>query len=153
MNTGSENLITAIHHLRTLVSQIRPQGDITFGEFCVMSMIESKGAKGSTLLTPTSLNDLLGTKKPATSRLLTELEKMGYLVKRSDERDHRICYLELTNNGKQVLKEEQEYYHCLMQRISDRLGEYEIQTITKALYQLSNILEEEMDGSVSTTSS
>lgn len=152
MSTESENLITVIHHLKTLVSQIRPQGDMTFGEFCVMSMIGSKGEEGYTLLTPTSLNDLLGTKKPATSRMLTVLEKKGYLAKISDEKDHRICYLELTNNGKDVLEQERKFYQSIIQRISTRFGENEIQEINKALYHLSIVLEE-MDELVSATTS
>ena len=150
MSTESEDLITVMHHLKTLVSQIRPQGNMTFGEFCVMSMIESKEKEECTLLTPTSLNDLLGTKKPATSRTLAVLEKKGYLAKKSDEKDHRICYLELTNQGKVALEQEREFYQDIMQRIVKRIGTDEIQSITKALNHLSNILEE-MDELVSDT--
>lgn len=145
MDTISGNLIATMHHLRTLVSQIKPQGDMTIGEFCVMSMIEKEQKETGQKLTPTSLNILLGTKKPATSRMITMLEKKGFVWKTIDEKDHRIYYLELTRQGNEILEKERSFFHSLMNRISMRLGDEEIDQILKALTRLNDILEEEIE--------
>ena len=145
MSTDPESLLAVMHHLKLLVSQIKPQGEMTFGEFCVMSMIESETLITHHKLTPTSLNEMLGTKKPATSRMLTMLEKKGYVVRVTDERDHRICYLELTKQGINILSKERDVFHQLLERISKRLGKEEIDQIRIALLHLSDILEEELE--------
>ncbi|WP_312372231.1 MarR family winged helix-turn-helix transcriptional regulator, partial [Lachnoclostridium sp.] len=87
MQTEPSDLIIMMHHLRSVVSQLRPQSDLTFGEFYAMSMIAESQQDENQKLTPTSLNEQLGTKKPATSRMLTVLEKKGYLQKISDAKD------------------------------------------------------------------
>lgn len=145
MDTDPGNLIALMHHLRLLVSQMKPQGEMTFGEFCVMSMIEKETVVKGHKITPTSLNEMLGTKKPATSRMLTALEKRGFVIKKSDERDHRIYYLELSNKGISILFKERESFHHIFERIEKRLGNNEINQITKILLHLSNILEEEFE--------
>ncbi len=145
MDTKSGNLIATMHHLRTLVSQIKPKGDMSIGEFCVMSIIHSEYNETGQKLTPTSLNDMLGTKKPATSRMLTVLEKKGYVEKTSDERDRRIYYLELTKKGNEILEREKSLFHDLINRISLRLGDEEIEQILQALTRLNDILEEEIE--------
>jgi DNA-binding MarR family transcriptional regulator len=145
MDTEPLKLITAMHHLKVLVSQLKPQGEMTFGEFCVMSMIDKETYPTNRKLTPTRLNELLGTKKPATSRMLTVLEKKGFVVKSCDEFDHRMSYLELSKLGSQVLSQEREEFHKLVDRISNRLGNDEIEQITTTLLHLSDILEEEIE--------
>lgn len=145
MDTDPVKLITAMHHLKVLVSQLKPQGEMTFGEFCVMSMIDKETVPTNRKLTPTRLNELLGTKKPATSRMLTVLEKRGFVVKTCDENDHRMSYLELTLLGRQALSKEREAFHKLLDRITTRLGNEDIEQITSTLLRLSDILEEELE--------
>lgn len=145
MNTESGQLIATMHHLRTLVSQIKPQGDLSIGEFCVMSLIEREYKETGQKLTPTSLNVMFGTKKPATSRMITMLEKKGFVKKTSDEKDHRICYLELTEQGNEILEKERSFFSNLMTRISNRLGAEEIEQILTTLTRLNEILEEEIE--------
>lgn len=145
MVTESANLITVMHHLRTLISQIKPHSDLTFGEFCVLRMIEKENSQEDHKLTPTSLNVLLGTKKPATSRMLAVLEQKSYVERIADKKDHRIYYLELTVSGRRVLDQERKDFQALMDRISQRLGEEEIEQMTKTLLHLSQILEEEIN--------
>ncbi len=145
MDTEPVKLITALHHFKVLVSQLKPQGEMTFGEFCVMSMIDQETESTNHKLTPTRLNELLGTKKPATSRILTVLEKRGFVVKTCDENDHRMSYLELTNLGRQVLSQEREEFHKLVNRITARLGNEDIEQITSTLSRLSDILEDEIE--------
>lgn len=98
---------------------------------------------GNQKLTPTSLNEQLGTKKPATSRMLTVIEKKGFLQKVSDAKDHRIYYLELTALGKQALLREQDAFHKLLGRIGRRMGKDEITQMVVSLQKLGNILEED----------
>jgi DNA-binding MarR family transcriptional regulator len=145
MDTDPGNLVAVLHHLKLLVSQIKLQGELTFGEFCVMSMIDRETLLTKHKLTPTSLNEMLGTKKPATSRMLTLLEKKGFVMKQSDEKDHRIYYLALTDQGSIVLSQERDAFHELLIRISKRIGNDEIDQITSTLLHLSNILEEELE--------
>ena len=139
MQTEPSDLITMMHHLRSVVSQLRPQSELTFGEFCAMNMIENQK------LTPTSLNEQLGTKKPATSRMLTVLEKKGFLKKVSDAKDHRIYYLELTALGKQALLKERDIFHKLLIRIGNRMGKDEIKQMVESLQKLGDILEDELE--------
>ena len=145
MQTQPSDLIIMMHHLRSVVSQLRPQSDLTFGEFCAMGMIAESQKDGNQKLTPTSLNDQLGTKKPATSRMLTVLEKKGFLQKVSDVKDHRIYYLELTALGKQALISEQDAFRKLLVRIGRRMGKDEITQMVESLQKLGNILEDDLE--------
>jgi DNA-binding MarR family transcriptional regulator len=77
--------------------------------------------------------------------MLTLLEKKGFVVKTCDENDHRMSYLELTHLGSQVLSQEREEFHKLLDRISTRLGSEEIEQITSVILHLSDILEEEIE--------
>nr|WP_295685540.1 MarR family transcriptional regulator [uncultured Lachnoclostridium sp.] len=145
MQTEPSDLITMMHHLRSVVSQLRPQSELTFGEFCAMNMIEASQKDENQKLTPTSLNEQLGTKKPATSRMLTVLEKKGFLKKVSDAKDHRIYYLELTALGKQALLKERDIFHKLLIRICNRMGKDEIKQMVESLQKLGDILEDELE--------
>ena len=40
MTHETENLISLMHQIRKLVLQLKPQSDITFGEYCVLSTIQ-----------------------------------------------------------------------------------------------------------------
>lgn len=144
MQTTTGHLITMMHDIRTLLSQMKPQSDITFGEYCVLSMISDGKSGKSSMLTPTSLNELLKTKKPATSRMLAVLEKKGYVVRDNDMKDHRICYLSLTKEGEQVLNDARVTFEQLTQRITDKMGEQGLLQMEASIQKLSEFLEEEV---------
>lgn len=145
MQSDQNDLRNIMHHLRTITSQIKPVKDITFGEYTVLCVISKMlESKPETLLTPTKLNEILGTKKPATSRTLTMLERKGYIARKTDSKDHRIAYLMLTTLGEEMLLEEAVTYKKLTERIVERMGREELAYMLSAMGKFRYILEEEV---------
>ena len=146
MQSDPNDLRYIMNRLRTLTCQIKPFKDITFGEYTMLcaigKMIENNQ---ESKLTSTKLNDFFGTKKPATSRMLTVLEKKGYITRKIDVNDHRIAYLRLTEVGEAVLKDETETYKELTKRIAKRMGNEELTGMISAMSKFSYILEEELE--------
>lgn len=146
MQSDPNDLRYIMNRLRTLTCQIKPFKDITFGEYTMLcaigKMIENNQ---ESKLTSTKLNDFFGTKKPATSRMLTVLEKKGYITRKIDVNDHRIAYLSLTEVGEAVLKDETETYKELTKRIAGRMGKEELTGMILAMSKFSYILEEELE--------
>ena len=145
MQLDQNDLRTIMHHLRTLASQLKPIKNITFGEYTVLSvmhkMLETMPVDG---LTPTKLNDYFGTKKPATSRMLTMLENKGYISREVCTKDHRISCLKITKLGNEVLTDETETYKRLTDRVTQRMGREELSQMLSAMMKFSNILEDEL---------
>lgn len=146
MQSDPNDLRYVMNRLRTITSQIKPFKNTTFGEYTMLcaigKMIENNQ---DSKLTSTKLNDFFGTKKPATSRMLTVLEKKGYIARKMDVNDHRISYLSLTKLGEDVLKDETETYKELTRRIAQRMGNEELSGMITAMSKFSYILEEELE--------
>lgn len=146
MQSNEDDLRNIIHHLRTITSQLRPVKNITFGEYNVLCVIgQSLDLNPSYGLTPTKLNDIMGTKKPATSRTLTMLEKKGYIVREVSMKDHRISSLKITKSGYEILSEGSETYKKLGQRVVERMGREEFSHMLAAMVKFGRILEEELE--------
>lgn len=134
-----------VHHLRTISSQIKPVKNITLGEYTALNIIGRMQEKEQVNpLTPTKLNEMFGTKKPATSRMLTILEKKGYIERLAEERDHRITHLSLTTRGREILEEETIAYKGLTERVIERMGREELTVLLASLVKLEDILKEEI---------
>ncbi|WP_066713495.1 MarR family winged helix-turn-helix transcriptional regulator [Clostridium sp. Marseille-P299] len=145
MQSDLNDLKYIMNRLRTLTCQIKLFKNITFGEYTMLCAI-GKMIEGNqeSRLTPTKLNDFFGTKKPATSRMLTVLEKKGYITRKVDTNDHRIAYLMLTDIGQVVLRDETEPYRELTKRIAERMGKEELADMISTMTKFSRILEEEL---------
>lgn len=144
MQTDSQHFIAMIHQMRTMVSQIKLEDNLSISEYCVISIIYHHSENEKCKLTPTKLNDLLGTKKPATSRLLSILEKRGFIYKENDENDHRVCYLILSPKAKDMIQREQSYLKELFHRIIESIGEKDMIQLTQSMEKVNHILESEL---------
>lgn len=146
MQSKHSDLRSILYHLRTLSSQIGPAKNITFGEYSALCLISSLlEAEQNKHITPTELNNYFGTKKPATSRMLTMLEKKGFIERLTEVKDHRLTYLVLTNLGKEVLKEEEATYKQIKERVINRMGNDDYEELLYLLEKLEIILKEEIE--------
>lgn len=145
MQPSQNDLSDLMHNIRSMTCQMKPMKNLTFGEYTIMCIIKKRAdASRSEELTPTKLNELLGTKKSATSRTLTTLVKKGYVRREADKRDHRIISLGLTELGDEILKEESVTYRQLSERVTRRMGKEELAQMLSSMGRLSGILEEEV---------
>jgi Transcriptional regulators len=117
---------------------------MTFGEYSALWLIDQVMEKEEEPITPTELNDYFGTKKPATSRILTVLEKKGFIEKYPEEKDHRLTHLKLTEAGREALREEEAGYRKLTEKIMRRMGNENLEKLRFLLEKLENVLKEEI---------
>ncbi|PQP80107.1 MarR family transcriptional regulator [Paenibacillus sp. PCH8] len=74
--------------------------NITTDQFCALRMIDEKPS-----CTPSDLAELLCVGKSSITALVNKLADRGLVDRAGDERDRRVIYLTLTDNGRQVYRE------------------------------------------------
>lgn len=68
------------------------------------------------------LSERVGMSKPATSRLLKDLEGKGMVCRQLVKEDRRLVYISLTREGKMALARAQENIAAFSQGITERMG-------------------------------
>ncbi|WAA08906.1 MarR family winged helix-turn-helix transcriptional regulator [Fervidibacillus albus] len=101
-----------------------------------LSLIEYMTLKKISLLNTTSVQLLgkeLNVTKSGMSKVITKLEKKGYIKKEKDQADGRVCCLIVTPQGRNVLKDIAASYSDYIGRALNDVGESEKEEAIKSL--------------------
>jgi Transcriptional regulators len=82
----------------------------------------------------------LGFSKSGATRIVNRLEKKGYIQKVKSHTDGRICCLEMTSAGEQVLSATDERYRAQFSAIAARLPHYRVAEVTALLGAMATAL-------------
>ena len=119
--------------------------DLYAGEFMALRIIyklklmqgeESIGVKTS------DIGNCLFMKKPATSKMLNNLEDKGYINRLSDKKDRRITYIDLTQKGIDLLQKHHKRMMNYINNVINELGEDDTKTLVNLLNKLCDIMED-----------
>lgn len=131
---GSARLNIFLNHLSNYCYQFLVDGldekgfhnlKVNFSQ--VLSMVGPDGAK---------IQDIaiaIGVSKQAIGVIVSELEQLGYIVRRPDPDDGRQLILWLTQQGERLIEESQSCIDALMITVNDCLAENDQQFLSKAM--------------------
>ena len=98
---------------------------------------ESKCSDG---VKTSDIGDCLSMKKPATSKMLNNLEDKGYIKRFSNKKDRRITYIDLTEEGENLLIKHHQQVDEFLDNIINKMGEDDIKMLINLLNKLSNVI-------------
>lgn len=93
-----------------------PMGEITL-LLTIQNMCRRDGR-----ITVSGLGEKLGLSRPAVSRMIHVLKRKGYIEFFQGKEDHRYLYLMLTEEGKELIREEMDRCMSLIYAVSERMG-------------------------------
>lgn len=93
--------------------------------------------------TMTAITDLLRCSKPAVSKSIRLAEEKGLIERRTDKKDRRNVYIVLSPEGEAVFIRLHEQMQQTLQRIGDKMGEDDMEEMTRLLAKFYAILEQE----------
>ena len=97
-----------------------------------------------TFVIPSDIGDALKLSRPAVSRMLQNLERKGYLEMKSSEEDHRYVKVKFTQAGKKLITEGLEKCGTLLERVTERMGEKEMNQFLYDYSEFCSILVDEI---------
>lgn len=124
----SRELLNAIIKIKKLANNGFRKKNMPHREFMILKSINnlknnnsdeyySKGVKAS------ELSKYLMITKPATSKLINNLEDKGLVERTADKSDRRVVYINITKSGENMLCEEIKMFEKFTHRIVEKMGE------------------------------
>lgn len=102
--------------------------DVTAQQFRVLRII------GHGPVTVGEISSHINSKLSAAARLLRRMEVKGWIVKRQDENDRRVFWLELTREGRQLMVSLERRREKVFKEMFDKLTASEQETIVKGVH-------------------
>lgn len=84
-------------------------------------------------------------KKPATSKMLNNLEDKGYINRFSNKKDRRVTYVDLTEKGVELLEKHHEQMIDYTNQIIEKMGEEDVEELIRLLNKLSDVIEDKQE--------
>lgn len=107
--------------------KIYGETDVTAQQFRVLRII------GHGSVTVGEISNHINSKLSAAARLLRRLEVKGWIVKRQDENDRRVFWLELTEEGRKLMVTMERRREKVFKEVFDRLTVSEQETIVQGI--------------------
>ena len=111
--------------------------DVTAQQFRVLQII------GHGSVTVGEISNHINSKLSAAARLLRRLEVKGWIVKRQDEKDRRVFWLELTEVGRQLMVSIEQRREKAYKELFDKLTVSEQEAIVKGIHLILQSLTED----------
>jgi DNA-binding MarR family transcriptional regulator len=118
INEFEELLMPLYKHISAVLNS-KLTGDITFGQLSVLNRI-NQGIK-----TVSELSIKQAITPAASSKFVDQLVKLKYVMREQDEKDRRICNLQITENGIKILNENMALRQQILEKFLNSLTEEE----------------------------
>ncbi len=135
-----EELAQELMRQLDLLSGSKVQEDISYGQYKVISVIHNQG--------PISVGNLgryVGSAQSTTSEMVARLTKSGLVTKVRGPYDGRVVMVELTDQGRQLMKRRRKRVKEAYQNLFSKLSEEERESLVGALRKLNDILSKGME--------
>lgn len=110
--------------------------NLNFSHFHLLMLIEDEGA-----VTNGQISETLSIAPPNVTPLITKLVDEGYITRVPDERDRRVIWNQLTDQGERVLLERRDSFRRLFEDRLAFLNEEETNRLIDSLKTLTEIVE------------
>jgi DNA-binding MarR family transcriptional regulator len=132
---GSDELVRAEQCIALMQRRlIKPmsrgghRGELTLTQYHAMSFLASRGQASVA-----ELKEMLGFAQSTTSVLVDKLQKLGYVEKRRDRRDHRVVRVVPLPKGLRMVQRFRKNAERNLETLMDRAGEGAVQEVFTAL--------------------
>ena len=139
--TGPERLFEALENLRRAWHGFHPAKDINKSNLGLLTRMYQMEKNGKERFSVSELAEMAHNTLPAVSQKLRMLAEGGYLERLGDDKDRRICYIRLTERGRQSAAEGVCEFSQRMQEAFDELGSRRTEELISLLHELSGIIE------------
>ncbi len=150
MNTMNEATMEPVDQIEELAQELmrrldllsgsKVQEDISYGQYKVLSVIHNHGP-----ISVGNLGRLVGSAQSTTSEMVARLTKSGLVTKVRGPYDGRVVMVELTDQGRQLLRRRRKRVREGYQTLFNRLSVGERDTFMNAVKQLDEILRKATD--------
>lgn len=125
---------------KSLNTMIKQQIDphLTLDQYSLLASINQAGK-----CTPTELSDLFSVNKSAITAMITRLEGKGLIERIRDEKDRRVVYLSMTEEGKAMCERGKMNIARELGYIMQQCSESEIETFITSFEKLAVLMEQE----------
>lgn len=107
--------------------KIYGESEVTAQQFRVLRII------GHGPVTLGELSGSINSKLSAAARLLRRLENKGWIVKKQDEHDRRVFWVELTSQGRELMETLERRRDGVIKEMFDKLSEEEQATVIEGV--------------------
>jgi len=118
-----------------LLSGSKVQDDISYGQYKVISVIHNHGP-----ISVGNLGRLVGSAQSTTSEMIARLTKAGLVTKVRGPYDGRVVVVELTDQGRQLMRRRRTHVRESYQGLFSRLSKAEQEGFVNSLKNLDEIL-------------
>lgn len=91
------------------------------------------------------ISEYFGIRKSSVSTIIDSLEKLGYIEKTQSEGDRRNNPLFPTSKGNKLASDAFEEYHCVSNKLIEKIGEEKCEEFINALQITTKIIQKEDD--------
>jgi DNA-binding MarR family transcriptional regulator len=131
-----EELAQELMRQLDLLSGSKVQEDISYGQYKVISVIHNHGP-----ISVGNLGRLVGSAQSTTSEMVARLTKAGLVTKVRGPYDGRVVMVELTDQGRQLMRRRRKRVREAYQRLFGRLSSEEREKFVESLRSLNDILQ------------
>ncbi|MDD2955040.1 MAG: MarR family transcriptional regulator [Oscillospiraceae bacterium] len=142
MDPAARELMLSLRNLHKQTSRINFLAQLSPMEFVAMTIIhQSREGAEKGRLTVSQVGETLKVSMPMASKILSVLEKQGYISRAEDGADRRVVWISLTPTGETVLQKAMGEYGNFTDWVFEKMGEEDIRTLTRLINRFSDILE------------
>lgn len=149
MENEKRELLQAFHNIRKLNHSNCHHQSFPQGEFMMLAMIElmmedkEKVENKEPGIKISELSGFLHATKPATSKMIRNIEEKGLVKRIADDIDRRIVYVNLTSKGKEELSVMKKWADEFLTSVIDRLGINDTKELLRIFNDLQAIMKDE----------
>ena len=137
-------LFRALHRFgKANTGQIVEMEGLTQGEFFGLSMLREHLKNHPEGMHVRELAQRARVSPPGASRMLRTMEEKGLIERRVDRNDRRNTYITRTEGGEEAWRRTTERLSTFLDRVVDRMGLENVQTMIDLWNRFSDILEDE----------
>lgn len=147
--TLTYEFLEVMNNFRKLAGQHPSKSKVHMGEFMMLGVIHSLMAENKKKhrdepgVKVGDLSESMHASKPATSKMLSVIEKKGYIERVADSKDRRVVYIRLSGTGEVLMKDAMDKLHFFAEHTIEKLGEDDAKELIRLLRKLyQTVLEE-----------
>lgn len=140
-NYAGERLLDCWLKLTSTLWNTRLVSSMTFNEAHILGILAASEETGLRV-TATDLIARTQLLKSQMNRILTQLEKAGFILRSRDEEDKRRIIIALTPAGEEAYRAQHGEIEAILQKLVERLGEERTLTAVREINNITEIIAE-----------
>lgn len=131
----AQEFMSVVFRMKQEMNRLRQQGGWPPLSLRVLHTICHESREGKAVKI-SDISDALTISRPATTQILNDLEKRGYIVREMNRHDRRVVTVQLTKEGEEALRTDEENALAILDHVLGRMGEQNTRELMRLLEQL-----------------